>query len=131
MDALVEVTRQLQTPRRTPFAGERLARSQLEALFVLAHRDTVTPSLLAATLRVTVGAVTQLVTGLRERDLVTQHPHPDDARSVVLALTPQAVEEIGRFEVAFLDAVAPRFDALPDDRIRDLAALLDAITEKP
>jgi DNA-binding MarR family transcriptional regulator len=124
---LVEISRQLQTPRVTPFAGDRLTRTQLEALFLITHRPRLTPRSLADALNVTAGAVTQIVAGLRANGLVETIAHPHDARSVLLTLTPKAKTEIETFEDAYLRRVLPRFARLSTHHLRHLSQLLDAI----
>lgn len=129
IEAIVELSRQLQTPPVTPFARADLTRTQLEALFLLSHRSNLTPGHLATLLRVTRGAVTQLVAPLRELDLVDAVPHPQDARSVILTLTPEARQEVAAFEDAFITAALPRFHALSNHHLDHLALLLTTALE--
>ncbi len=67
----MRLSRSLASPRSTPFGDAVLTRTQLEVLFVLAHaEDPVAPGQLAATLKVTPGAITQTVEQLRDQGLV-------------------------------------------------------------
>ena len=63
----------LDAHRASPFGDLRLTRSQVEALFLIAHAGVpMTPGRLAEALNVTPGAVTQLVAGLTAEGLVEQ-----------------------------------------------------------
>jgi DNA-binding MarR family transcriptional regulator len=119
------VARRVTRARRAPFADRRLGRSQLDALFVLAHhRAPVTAGSLAAALQVTPGAVSQLLEPLRAAELVAATANPHDSRSRVLSLTETARVEVERFEQRVVEEVAPVFDDLSDQELKDLADLL-------
>lgn len=131
VEQLVRWTRELSAARAevgsVPFEGTSLTSTQREALFLIAHDPAPsTPGSLAASLAITPGAVTQLVDGLRREGLVEQTANPADARSRLLALTPDATERLAAFERAFTDTVAPRFDDLNDAELADLARLMRA-----
>lgn len=129
VEQLVRWTRVLAAVRAeigsAPFEGTSLTSTQREALFLIAH-DTgpTTPGSLATALAITPGAVTQLVEGLRREGLVEQTANPADARSRLLALTPDATKRLAAFERAFTDAVASRFDRLDEGELAELARLL-------
>lgn len=109
----------------SPFTGVEVTKSQLRALFILAHsEEPVTPTTIATVLAITPGAVTQLVDGLRAAGLVESTPNPDDARSRILVLTKTARTEVAQFEAAIVRAVEPRFRDLSS---RDLARLAQLI----
>ncbi|WP_430644775.1 MarR family winged helix-turn-helix transcriptional regulator [Agromyces sp. GXS1127] len=115
-----------------PLGDHDLTRSQLQALFTVAHdRRPVTPSRLVAVLGLTAGAVTQLVDRLRSAGLVETAPNPDDARSRIIRLTADAADEVDRFEHAIVERLLPRFDALDDHELHTLADLLERVTEEP
>lgn len=108
-----------------PFGADELSRSQLDALFHIAHSpEPVTPSRLAKWLGVTAGAVTQLVDGLKSSGLVEQRPHPTDARSRILVLSSDATATVERFESDLARRLAARFTALDDQELTMLATLL-------
>lgn len=122
---LVRLSRAVQSAQRMPFEGRVRGRTDLEAIFLLAHAaEPITPSRLAEELDVTPGAVTQLVERLRADGILEQHPHPDDARSRIVRLTADAAREVAAYEGAVIEVVAPAFAALDDDELARLAELL-------
>lgn len=125
LESVATVARRMTATRSTPFGATRLTRSQVDALFLLAHnRGQVTPGLLAASLGLTAGAVTQLVDGLRAAGLVDRVAHPSDARRRMLQLSAGARRHVDRFERDVVDRVSPLFDDLSDDEVRALGVLL-------
>ena len=125
LESVVSWSRRLGATAGAPFRGVQLTRSQREALFLIAHRPTpMSPGLLAHELRLTPGAVTQLLDGLRQAGLVEQRPHPSDARSRILALTPDAWRQVADFEQAMVTALAGEFSDLDDAELATLANLL-------
>jgi DNA-binding MarR family transcriptional regulator len=124
----IAIGRSLRAGRRTPFHGRVLTGSQLDALFHLAHGPApVTPGALATALAVTPGAVTQLVDGLRAEGLVESLPHPGDARSRVIRLSPNAAEQVADFERDMVARALPAFDGLQDAELETLASLLGRV----
>ena len=125
LESVVSWSRLLGSTRAVPFRGLQLSRSQLEALFLIAHRSTpVSPGLLARKLKLTPGAVTQLLDGLRQAGLVDQQPHPSDARSRVLTLTGDAGSQVNEFERHMVKELADEFSDLDDAELATLAHLL-------
>ncbi len=131
MEELIEANRVLAGPRVMPFAGLELGRSHLEMLFLIAHRESVTPGLLASAMRISAGAVTQLLAKLREADLVVATPTPSDSRSITLALTGQAQQELAEFEARAVEQAMPQFERLTTADLNRLAALLRTIAGRP
>lgn len=125
IEAVVDLQRRIRPRQPAPFHEHRLSGSHRAVLFVLAHRGRCTPSDLAAHLQITPGAVTQLVARLRDAGLVVSTRHPDDSRSVLVALTEAAREHVSAFESSVLDESLPLFDALSDVELATLAALLN------
>lgn len=122
---LVRLSRAVQRAQRMPFEGRVRGRTDLEALFLLAHAaEPITPRRLAEELDVTPGAVSQLVDRLRADGILEQHPHPDDARSRIVRLTADAAREVAAYEAAVIEVVAPAFAALDDGELARLAELL-------
>lgn len=122
---VADVGRQLAAARTGPFGGLPLSKSQLEALFLLAHRPgPVTAGALAADLSVTAGAVTQLVGGLRDQGLVHTVPHPNDGRVRVIRLTPSAFAQVDAYERDAVHRLTPRFTDLTVAELELLANLL-------
>jgi DNA-binding MarR family transcriptional regulator len=125
LTASAALSRKVMRARRAPFSDRRLGRGQLDVLFVLAHlRAPVTAGSLAATLQVTAGAVSQLLEPLRAAELVATAANPHDSRSRVLSLTEAARAEVERLEQRVVDEVAPVFDDLSDQELKELADLL-------
>ena len=123
--AVVRLSRSLANPRSTPFGSTVLTRTQLDVLFVLAHAAApVTPGHLAAQVRVTPGAITQLVDQLREHDLVEQFASDHDGRVRLLQLTGYARSQVWAFESVAVQRATPWFDTLTDDALTDLVGLL-------
>lgn len=122
---LVRLGRAVQRAQRMPFEGRVRGRTDLEALFLLAHAvEPITPKRLAEELDVTPGAVTQLVDRLRADGILEQHPHPADARSRIVRLTADAEREVAVYEREVIDTVAPAFAGLDDAELGLLAGLL-------
>jgi len=125
LESVVSWSRLLGSTRAVPFRGLQLSRSQLEALFLIAHRPApMSPGLLARELKLTRGAVTQLLDGLRRAGLVDQQPHPTDARSRVLTLTGDAGSQVDEFELHMVTELAGEFSDLDDTELATLAQLL-------
>lgn len=86
LESIVTLSRALATPRATPFGDAVLTRTQLEILFILARAaEPVTPGRLAATVKVTPGAITQTMDQLRYQRLVEQSSSDLDGRVRVAA----------------------------------------------
>lgn len=125
LEAIVAAGRPLATERAHPFGDVTITPTQMHALFVLAHHPgRVTVGDLSAALGVTPGAVTQLVDTLGARGLVTREDNPDDARSKHVRLTDAAARTVSDFEAAAIARSRWRFEALADDELENLAALL-------
>lgn len=132
MEELAAWARQLSSHRRFPYAELDLSRSQVEVLFLVAHaRDGLTPGALARELKVTPGAVTQLVAGLVESGLLEPTRDPLDARRRVLSLTEGSRIKVERFEQEVVGELAGRFDTLDDDELDTLIRLLARTRETP
>jgi len=132
LEQIALASRTLLPGRTRPFGGAGLSRSQYDALFHLAHAaEPVTPGGLARAMRVTPGAVTQLVDGLRELGLVEQRPHASDARSRTLHLSPSARREVDEFEAAAVALVADRFEHLELSELELLRDLLSRVDTCP
>lgn len=125
------VARELTAARSRPFGEHRLSRSQLDALFVLAHSPrAVTAGDLAELLTVTPGAVTQLVAGLRDLGLVVSVTPEGDGRVRVIRLAASARAQVDAFEQEAAARLTPRFDALDTAELRELARLLTKGTDR-
>lgn len=98
--------------------------SQLSVLFHLDLRGALTPSQLAALEHVTPPSMNRTVNGLEESGLVSRERDDDDARKVLVTLTPEAsavLTETRRLRSAwFSDELA---NLTPQDRAAIDAAL--------
>lgn len=127
LESVVTLSRELTAPRQTPFGDTVLTRTQLDILFVIAHaQEPVTPGHLAATLRVTPGAITQTVEQLRRGGLVEQSISDKDGRARVLALTESSRDDVEAFEAAAVARLSPLFAALSNE---ELAVLVSTLTK--
>lgn len=125
VEEVVVWARRLDSHRTFPFGELDLSRSQLEVLFLVAHSEApMTPGGLAAALRVTPGAVTQLVSGLVAAGLVEQQRDAADARRRVLVLSAGSRTRVEAFEREVVRELAPRFAQLSDGELETLAGLL-------
>ncbi len=125
LEALVNWARILDSKELFSFGGQQLSRSQIEVLFVLAYAaQPVTPGLLADRLRVTKGAISQLVGGLTSLGLVYQNADETDGRKRVLTLTETAAEKIASCETQVVAQLAHRFASLDANQLGQLADLL-------
>ncbi|MCW5952751.1 MAG: MarR family transcriptional regulator [Propionibacteriaceae bacterium] len=132
VEVFVRWARLLDSHRTFPFDDLLLTRSQVEAVFLIAHsRPPVSPGRLAEALKVTPGAVTQLVAGLVSSGLVEQRRDPADARRRTLVLSEAFRMRVDEFEQDVVRRFAPRFADLSDDELDRLAELLARTTEGP
>lgn len=77
--------------------------SGLLALIHLVERE-LTPTELASALGLTSASVTALVDRLSDAGLVERHPHPEDRRSLLVALTPDGRKSVGAIAQELIDA---------------------------
>ncbi|WP_247826652.1 MarR family winged helix-turn-helix transcriptional regulator [Arthrobacter antioxidans] len=127
IDAMAALTRELAAAGSYPFRERRLGRAQMTLLYRLSRTDGLGAGALAAVLGITPGAVSQHVDHLRQAGLVTVEVDPLDARARIVTLTGKARAEVHEFQRGWIDAIAPRFDALSTDDVRDLRRLLSLV----
>jgi DNA-binding MarR family transcriptional regulator len=104
-----------------------LTESDVLAIQHLAWAGAMTPGQLGAALRLTSGGTTALVHRLTRLAYVTRGPHPEDRRSTLLRLTPEAERDAGALYaplVGELDAIAARLAG--DSALELLDAIADA-----
>lgn len=117
--------RLLDSHRTFPFGELNLTRSQLEALFLIAHADKpANPGRLAEAMGITPGAVTQLMVGLSDAGLVDHHRDPLDGRRRVLVLTASSRARVEAFEQELVCQLEPRFGGIDDTELQVLVKLL-------
>lgn len=122
------LTRDFAASGAYPFQDRRLGRAPMNLLFALSRADSQSVADLAHRLSVTSGAVSQTIDGLIEAGLVTSEVNPADRRGRIIRLTEYARTEVADFEKSYVDALAPRFDALTTDQVVELDRILAAIS---
>lgn len=128
LERVVALARALGAPRSTPFGDAVLTRTQLDILFVLSHHNgPVTPGRLAATMKVTAGAITQTMDQLRDKGLVAQSSSEADGRVRMWELTESAAGQVAEFEAATVARTAPWFASLSAEELDQLGTLLRRI----
>lgn len=127
IDTMSALTRDLAAAGSYPFRERGLGRARMNLLYQLSRRGSLGVGALAALLDVTPGAVSQHVDHLRQAGLVTVDVDPLDARARIVALTDQARAEVDEFQRGWIDAIAPRFDALSIDDVHELRRLLSLV----
>ncbi|PXA67100.1 MarR family winged helix-turn-helix transcriptional regulator [Cryobacterium arcticum] len=132
LESVTLLSQMIASGPRVLFHGRDLTRTQMRALFVLAHDESpVTPGRLAKVLGITAGAITQLIDGLKDQKLVETVPNPNDARSRVIRLTANADDEVRRFERSTVERMMPRFAAVDDAGLTALSQTISRITKEP
>ena len=97
---------------------------------VLAGESGATASGLASRLGTSVSAVTQLVDGLVEADILERRGDPDDRRRTRIDLTPHGRELYALFDAARLARAETLFKDLDDDQVLALVELLSKATHE-
>ena len=88
--------------------------AQWGAMLAIRGQDGASPSQVAATVGIDRGATTRLIARMESKGLVAREGHSEDARSIVLRLTPKA------------RAMMPQLVARSRKVNREALALLDA-----
>lgn len=112
--------------------GYGLSDAKLEVLEVLCCRSERRACLhaLGDELRVTRPNVTKLVDGLERGGLVERIPHPSDRRMVQAHLTDQGVALAADALPGRDELVERLWDALDEEQLEQLVALLDAVARR-
>ena len=106
-----------------------LAESDVLAIQHLAWAGALTPGQLAAQLRLTSGGTTALLQRLERLGYVAREPHPDDRRSTLLRLTPQAERDAGELHAPLVRAIDAAGSALAEDARASVLAFLREVAE--
>lgn len=111
------------------FGEETLGRAQIEILMILAHEQCF-PTMhdLAKRLRVTNGAVTQMIAPLMRRELIEKRADGSDKRLVRLVLTKKTVAMMAKAKRAYVRAITPAFASLTERDVRTLARILSKLS---
>lgn len=118
------------------FAGFELTHWEFDVLATLRRSGApyqLAPTALFSALMVSSGTMTHRLKGLEARSLVRRLPHPDDARSLLVQLTPEGLALIDRAveahvenEHRILAAIKPAELAALDARLSRLLSVLEA-----
>jgi DNA-binding MarR family transcriptional regulator len=102
-----------------------LSPPQAHLLFIIGHRkEGISVKELAEISSVTSGAITQFIDALVERGLVEREGDPNDRRIVLLKLTEQARRQMEQVRKEHFVSMSKVFEALTDEDIEQLTALL-------
>jgi DNA-binding MarR family transcriptional regulator len=127
-EKVASVMRRVYTGQGYRFREFKLGPPQIHILFFIAkQRKKVAVKDLAEMLRVTPGAITQLVDVLVDKDLVKREADPKDRRIIRIRLTELAINMLEEFRESYLASVSRAFNALSDAEIKELIRLLDKI----
>jgi DNA-binding MarR family transcriptional regulator len=107
--------------------GFRLGAGRGKMLFQL-REGPATLSQLAQANRVDAPYATLIVDKLEAHGLVERHPHPDDKRRKLVALTPRGHQAITTAD-AILLRPPPAFNNLSSDDLRHLTSILARLTD--
>jgi DNA-binding MarR family transcriptional regulator len=115
---------------RMPLFGDKtIGRAQIEILMMLAHcEQSPTMRDLATHLRVTGGAMTQIIAPLLKKELVEKIADRRDKRVTRIVLTPSAKELITKAKKEYVAAIAPAFEVLSAEDIEALARILSKLS---
>ncbi len=129
MQAFAEILRNISRTERILWGDASelldisLTDAQRQALFVIAESQSMTVGDAARRLRVTNGAVTQLVDGLVRQGAVTRQQDTRDARKVHIVLTEFGAKKLTEMGQAYQKKLQEIFENVSDERIQ---ALLEA-----
>ncbi|WP_217181163.1 MarR family winged helix-turn-helix transcriptional regulator [Streptomyces sp. AC495_CC817] len=134
VDRLLRITDLFQRDMARAFAGTGLTTARVHLLWVLQHAGPSTQQNLARLCEVTPRNITGLVDGLEASGHVRRSPHPSDRRAVLVELTPEATQMMGRMqhEHTQLDetlrgAIAPEDRAAVDRGLSALVTRLETL----
>jgi len=95
--------------------------------FIELSRGSITQRELTRALRLERSTVSRLVDKLAAQGWVDAAPSPQDARSVLLSLSPAGKRVAEQLELARSKRFASLLDAIPNDRRDDVLAALDVL----
>lgn len=116
---------------RMPLFGYKtIGRAQIEILMMLMHCvESPTMRELAGHLRVTGGAMTQIIAPLLKKKLVEKIADVKDKRVTHIVLTPAAKELITKAKKDYVTAITPAFDVLSGNDVETLARILSKLSQ--
>lgn len=116
---------------RMPLFGDKtIGRAQIEILMMLMHcTESPTMRELAVHLRVTGGAMTQIIAPLLKKKFVEKIADEKDRRVTHIVLTPAAKEIITKAKKEYVAAITPAFNVLSAEDIETLARILSKLSQ--
>ncbi|MGH7241092.1 MAG: MarR family winged helix-turn-helix transcriptional regulator [Candidatus Saccharimonadales bacterium] len=97
-DTMDVTKRSMHSHMQTLVVGHRISRSQLELLFTVHHTQPTTATDLAKLLRLTPGAISQVLEELTEQQLIERQTDSADRRRQVLSVSDKGAKLIKEFE---------------------------------
>jgi DNA-binding MarR family transcriptional regulator len=115
--------------RKPMFGDATIGRAQIEVLMLLKHAETPpTMHEIASILRVTNGAVTQVIAPLLKKGLVTKTGDPKDKRVTRLTLSETASTLMHNAKQEYVRAITPAFATLTERDVHTLARILSKLS---
>lgn len=116
--------------QREYFAAQGLTRSEFDVLATLRRSGPsfqLTPKDLVAATMSSAATVTNRLSALQARDLLTRHPDPQNRREVIVTLTPEGKKLVDEVVEGHLATEERQLQALSADERETLASLLQAL----
>jgi DNA-binding MarR family transcriptional regulator len=113
--------------RRVRPAHGELSAGHFSTLATIARFGPQRPSDLARHERVSAPTMTRIVSALEARGLASRRQAPDDARSVLIELTPEGARLLSHARTERTTAVERLLDVLDDDGIATVVVALGAL----
>lgn len=134
VDALRLAVTRLERKLRKSVAVGDVTPSQLSALFALGRHGPFRVGELARREQVGNSTVTRLVATLEAKGLLVRSPDEADARSSIVAITPEGQALLGTLADGSNDYLRGRLEALPSPdraRLREALEALTRLAERP
>ena len=117
-----------------PWVGLDLTREQLRIVFLIHHREELSPGKAADALGVSKANVTGVINRLVVKGLVSRRENPVDRRGYILSLTAKGRSQVERLQELHTEKMAGVLGKMPDEAVeglvKGLTALLKALEEK-
>lgn len=92
------------------------------------HWDPLTQGEVASRLGMDANTTSQIVRALERRGLLTRTPHPDDARSLALTLTPEGMDRARVASASARELNDLFFSAVAPEQLANLGDILESLT---
>lgn len=128
---LIERVVSLESAPKDFDTGVPLHRSEIHTVQAIGESDGINVAGLARQLAITKGAVSQMVAKLQGKGLVCKAPDPEDARGVVVRLTPlgwRGYQAHARFHQEMMGAVRSHLGAQLSRRLTLIRSALQDLT---